>query len=204
VKLGLIALSICSMFLPGCATILTGTTDEVAFDSVPRSARLTVKTQHSGTPVYHGQTPALVELKRKHVYRAELELPGYEPISVLIDQVFNGWALLNILCGGIIGGAIDIVTGAFWWLDTDHISVRMIALPSAPGVPVAPPPGVWGPHATPRLPTKSLPDIGLAAKLAVAARADDGEGQALYALFVARDASGELRGILVPLFRKAQ
>lgn len=164
-----------ALLLSSCATILTGTTDEVKFDSVPSNAKLTVKTDFNGTPVYNGATPATVELKRKHSYRAELELPGYEPVSVLIDTEFNGWTLLNIICGGIIGLAVDAVTGAFWWLDTEHVAVRLVAAPPAP-----PPGGVVDRE-----------------------NYRDGSDSALYAMFVGRDAGGELRGIAVPLLRKA-
>ncbi len=108
----------------GCATIVKGTKQDISIQSDPPHANFTVKTK-SGVEVFRGVTPATVKLPKKNEYVVTIELAGYKETSVYISQSFELWALGNIICGGIIGLAIDALDGAMWKLEPDQIMVTL-------------------------------------------------------------------------------
>jgi hypothetical protein len=109
----------------GCATIVSGTSDNINITSSPASARFRVKSMKSDMELLSGNTPSVINLSRKNEYRVVIDLPGYKEKVVPITQEFNGWFIGNLLCGGLIGGVIDLVTGAIWTLEPTSISINM-------------------------------------------------------------------------------
>ena len=89
----------------GCATLIDGTTQDIAFTTEPSGANITI----DGKTL---QTPTSFELQRKKKYIAEITMPGYHPVQIQLEHQLNGWALGNILLGGIVGGIIDYKTGS--------------------------------------------------------------------------------------------
>ena len=73
-KIILLSIVVISVFINGCATILTGSTDIVYFDSDPEGAKILI----DGLKV--GKTPATLTLKRPGFSDKEvlMQLEGYE------------------------------------------------------------------------------------------------------------------------------
>jgi hypothetical protein len=122
------------MLFSGCATIVNGTTQKVAFTSEPPGATVTV----DGVPI--GNTPTSIDLKRDSVHSVTFEKDGYVASEHTVIQGASWWFAGNILLGGIIGMMVDSSTGAMYNLTPDSVSPVLIAAakPDAPSpVPVA-------------------------------------------------------------------
>ncbi len=108
----------------GCATIMSGTKEPVIVDSSPKSAHVEVKTLMNMS-VFNGSTPANFMLDKKHEYKLTLTMEGYKPTEIFIAHEFDAWVIGNLLCGGIPGLIVDLVTGAFNHLSPNQIFVTM-------------------------------------------------------------------------------
>src|SRR5687768_14933831 len=110
--------------LSGCATVINGTSQNVAFDSDPHGAQVTLTNGVSCV------TPCKIELKRKRDLRADFALEGYEPTYVLVQSKTGGAMAGNILAGGLIGGVVDASNGATNFLSPNPLAVRLARLGS--------------------------------------------------------------------------
>lgn len=92
----------------GCATLFTGTDDDIYFTSTPEGARIFIDGMEVGT------TPATVSVDRPGLNDTDvrLELEGYEPRVFTLDKEFNVVSILNL--GNVLFWAIDVVTGAIF------------------------------------------------------------------------------------------
>ena len=99
-------LLVASLSLTSCATIFTGSTDDISFRSDPPGATIYIEGLEQGT------TPATVTVKRPGFGETEvvLELDGYEDKVFTLQSEFNAVSILNF--AGLVGWAIDIATGA--------------------------------------------------------------------------------------------
>lgn len=98
--------------LGGCATIIAGTTQEIAINTDPGGAACTLK-REDGVVVQTGQTPTKVKVDRsKYNLDATCTLAGHAPSSRLIPSSIHGTTVGNILVGGLIGVAVDAASGA--------------------------------------------------------------------------------------------
>ena|SRR6476661_5749479 len=86
-----------------CATILSGSSQKVKFDSNVESATVSVGDKTC-------TTPCEIKLDKGEVYTAKFQKTGYEPKSVPLDKSFNPIAILNLI--GLIGWVVDASTGA--------------------------------------------------------------------------------------------
>lgn len=107
----LIVLSLCS-----CATIMHGTSQTLGISSNPSSAKVTVNGQELGT------TPLIADLKRKREHIVKIELQGYLPYETTVTKKVSGWVWGNILFGGLIGLAVDAITGGLYNLTPEQIA----------------------------------------------------------------------------------
>ena len=116
--------------LSGCATIVQGGRQDVLVDTDPSGARVTVNGYDAG------ETPVILDLKRDEFHRIELALDGYEPVVVRLerDLDFVPAVVGNIFSWGLLGFAVDYVSGAAYELSPDDL---MVAL-EAEGMSVAP------------------------------------------------------------------
>ena len=122
--------------LSGCASIISGRRADVSLESYPTKAHVVVHDKH-GLEVASVDTPAVVSLKRKDRliwpahYTATFSAPGYAPSEVPIQPTLNPWIAGNLLAGGVIGLAVDNVTGAAWKPKQDKLVAQMT--PAGPG-----------------------------------------------------------------------
>lgn len=133
----------------GCATIVSGTSERIRFESIPRGAEVTVDGR-----TY--TTPAEVELSRHKNHDIEFVLPDYLPVKRQVLRSTNNWVYGNILFGGLIGLMVDVANGAWNDLQPDVVQVELVRKPVATkpesppdGVPPAEPPATSGPPPLP-------------------------------------------------------
>ena len=96
----------CCLILAGCASIISGTGQEVSFNSDPDDATVTVNGR------ILGKTPFTVRLDRKSGQSVLFAKEGYRPITMQLETTLNGWFWGNILTGGLIGSTTDGISGA--------------------------------------------------------------------------------------------
>lgn len=110
--------------LPGCATILTGTSDELTFAANVPGVRLSIDGKDSG------QLPLTVEVSRSFIgsqtFKAKFEAPGYETQEFRLERLFNGVALLDIT-SPVTSGGIDVLTGSLMKFSPVDYHVQMLA-----------------------------------------------------------------------------
>lgn len=106
--------------LAGCATIMHGKTQSVGISSIPEGALVTVDNQ----PV--GNTPVFAELTRKDKHVVRISLESYTTATLTLDRKTSGWVWGNIAFGGLIGLAVDAITGGLYKLEPAQLSTTMI------------------------------------------------------------------------------
>nr|MBL8412170.1 hypothetical protein [Dechloromonas sp.] len=121
-----VVIALAALALSGCASIFSGTTQEVGIRTTP-GAKFTV-TNAYGSQVASGESPATVDLKRgagyfsPQAYRIQLSKSGYKPRTLDIKPGMNPWYFGNILLGGFIGMVIvDPLTGAMFRFAPDEL-----------------------------------------------------------------------------------
>jgi hypothetical protein len=173
--------------MAGCATIISGSRQDVTVNSNPQAAEIHIYQGFVAGPgapeVYAGRTPSSTALPRDKSYTIAITAAGYQEVRVRIDKEFNLWVLGNLICGGLVGGAVDYFTGAFWKLEPNDVLVTLApgGSPGAPG-------------------TAPVPGGSPAPASSPASQRDEG-GADLYAIFVAKDSEGQLRSVSVPMIR---
>src|SRR5688572_18791905 len=84
-----------AVLLPGCATIMQGSTQQVSVGSSPTGARVTID------GVERGSTPVVVDLKRRDTHLIAIQTEGYLPYEMTLSRSVSGWVVGNILFGGV-------------------------------------------------------------------------------------------------------
>jgi hypothetical protein len=110
---------IISLFMISCGTIMQGTTQEVGISSNPSDARVTIN------GVSKGNTPMILDLKRKDTHMIKIELEGFETYETSLTRKTSGWVWGNIVFGGIIGLAVDASAGGMYKLTPEQISAEL-------------------------------------------------------------------------------
>ncbi|MBC5863320.1 PEGA domain-containing protein [Flavobacterium sp. K77] len=102
-----------------CATIVSGSKQNVKFESNPSQATILVD------EVEVGKTPFEIKLSRKSEHEVLIKLDGYKNYQTTLTKKFNAWYLGNILIGGLVGLIIDPVTGAIYNLTPKQVNAEM-------------------------------------------------------------------------------
>lgn len=103
---------ISTLMMTSCATIFTGTKDNISFNSKPEGAKVMVK------GLERCITPCTTSIQRSlNNEQVELQLDGYNTKTFALERKFNGVTLINILVGGIIGFGVDAATGSMMKYD---------------------------------------------------------------------------------------
>lgn len=103
-----------------CGTIIHGTTQNIGISSNPSNAKVTIDSQAKGN------TPLIADLKRDGDHIVKIELDGYKPFETTLTRNVTGWAWGNILFGGLIGLAVDAISGGLYILTPEQIQGTMI------------------------------------------------------------------------------
>lgn len=104
-----------------CATIVHGTHQSVGIASSPSNASVWIDRN------YQGNTPIIVEMSRKDNHFIRIELEGYEAYEATFSRKMSGWVFGNIIFGGLIGLAVDAVSGGIYVLTPDQIQAELMA-----------------------------------------------------------------------------
>lgn len=107
------------VFLNSCATIINGTSQQVNITSTPIEAKVTIDGEELG------KTPFIADLKRKDNHIVKIELEGYKTEVITLNGKMSGWFFANCLFGGVIGMAIDAVTGGMYRLQPEEIKKNL-------------------------------------------------------------------------------
>ena len=112
-KTGIILSTFAGFMLSGCATIIEGNEQTVYFDTDPTGATCSIERKDEGMLYSSIVTPASLEIsKDKDHLIITCDKEGYEKKVIHTDSNFEGWALGNLLFGGIIGVGVDAASGA--------------------------------------------------------------------------------------------
>lgn len=107
------------LLVSGCATIVSGSKQNVKFSSNPSIATIFID------EVEVGKTPFEIKLARKSEHSVMIKLEGYQTYETKLTKKFNAWYIGNILFGGLIGVIVDPITGAIYNLSPDQINAQM-------------------------------------------------------------------------------
>ena len=103
----------------GCATMFSGSDDNITIDSQPQGAKIMIDGFDKG------RTPATFVLKRPGLdsKTVELQLAGYENRTFVLQKKLNTMAILNL--GNIFGWIIDVLTGAVNKYDPTNYTIEL-------------------------------------------------------------------------------
>ncbi len=114
----LVLLLILIPLLAGCATIFSGTSDDITFTSDPEGATVYIN------GVQRGQTPTTVQVSRDtSAPRVRLELEGYRTEQFRLQTDFNTVSILNL--GNFLFWGVDIISGAVYRYSPTSYNVRL-------------------------------------------------------------------------------
>jgi hypothetical protein len=105
-----------SLSIAACGTIIHGTSQDVGVSSSPTNAQVTVDKK----PV--GQTPVVAKLSRKDNHIVTLTTPGYAPAELTLTRGTSGWVWGNLVFGGLVGLAVDAISGGLYKLTPDQLA----------------------------------------------------------------------------------
>jgi hypothetical protein len=115
----ILTISIFLLFTQACGTIMQGTTQQVGISSNPSNASVTINGQN------HGNTPMIIDLKRKDAHMVKIELDGYQPYETNLTRSTSGWVWGNIVFGGLIGLVVDASAGGMYKLTPEQIDSEL-------------------------------------------------------------------------------
>lgn len=107
------------LLITGCATIIHGTRQDVGISSTPTGASVTIDNLQSGT------TPVFSKLRRKENHVVRITLPGYQPMDLTLTSSVSGWVWGNVAIGGLIGLAVDAISGGMYKLSPEELSAAL-------------------------------------------------------------------------------
>ncbi len=110
----------CMIALSGCASIISGSSQNVSFKSEPPGATLAVDGRDMG------KTPVTINLKRKKDQHFTIALDGYNTQEFSLNTGFNPWFLGNIVTGGLLGSTTDSVSGAINEYSPDYYNIMLV------------------------------------------------------------------------------
>ena len=115
----LIALATTSLMITSCATVLTGSNDEITFNSTPAGAKILINGAEVGT------TPAIVSVKRpgNKTTQVTLKMKGYEDRTFALSSTFNVMSCCN--SANLLFWAIDFVTGSMFKYDKTNYKLDL-------------------------------------------------------------------------------
>lgn len=111
-----------------CATIIHGSSQEVSINSQPTGAKVTI----DGQPA--GNTPVVSHLRRKDPHKITINMDGYQPFELATTRSVSGWVWGNIVFGGLIGLAVDAITGGLYNVKPEQVQAQLAKAGASRGV----------------------------------------------------------------------
>lgn len=105
--------------LSACATIIHSPRQQVAISSTPAGATISIDNREVG------KTPLVTKLARKDEHVLRIELAGYQPFQATLTRKVSGWVWGNIVFGGLVGLAVDAVSGGMYELRPEQVSAAL-------------------------------------------------------------------------------
>lgn len=99
-----------------CGTIIHGTRQDVGVSSSPTGAQVVV----DNMPL--GQTPVVAKLTRKDHHVIRITMPGYQTFETNVTRSVSGWVWGNLVFGGLIGLAVDAISGGLYKLRPEQVT----------------------------------------------------------------------------------
>lgn len=106
-------------FLSSCGTIIHGTRQDIGISSNPSGANVTIDN------IQFGKTPVIAKLAREDNHTVKIEQPGFQPFDATITNSVSGWVWGNIILGGLIGLAVDAVSGGLYYLSPEQVNATL-------------------------------------------------------------------------------
>ena len=107
------------IYLNGCATIFSGSTEDISLESDPPKAKVLL----NGSSM--GKTPLKLNLQKGKSYIIEFIKEGYENKTLNMSYSLGaGWLILDIL-SGLIGIIVDAATGNWNEFEYSHYKAVM-------------------------------------------------------------------------------
>lgn len=124
----LVSILVCTFIIStGCAAISHGTKQTIPVQSSPNAVSVGV----SGMSF---TTPTTLELNRKNEYVLSFSKEGYESAQIQVTKHLSGGFLAaDILLTGLLGVVIDGVTGAWYNLKPETVTVTLGKISNVPG-----------------------------------------------------------------------
>ncbi len=110
------ACAITVLSLSGCATIMHGTHQDVGISSMPTGASVSIDDETQGV------TPVVAKIKRKGNHVVKIQMTGYLPFETTLTHSVSGWVWGNVAFGGLIGLAVDAISGGIYKLTPEQVS----------------------------------------------------------------------------------
>lgn len=107
----------------GCATIMHGSTQDISVNSTPSGASVVCDNKDAG------KTPVMLSLKRGDPHTVKVTVPGYLPYELILTKNVSGWVVGNILFGGLIGLAVDAISGGLFYLTPEQVQAQLAQTP---------------------------------------------------------------------------
>jgi hypothetical protein len=120
----ILTLLISTCLISGCANMKHGCTQIITINSIPEGAKVLVEPGKE-----EGITPTKIVLKRKLSYVVHINMDGFKPENISLESSSSGEVWKNIVwihpIGWIIGGTIDLTTGASKELSPENIDIKL-------------------------------------------------------------------------------
>ncbi len=117
--LSIVFIALSAIMFTNCASIIHGSRQSVSISSNPSKATVTIDGRDEG------KTPITVDLSRKDHHMVQINLNGYLPYETKFTRKVDGWIAGNIVFGGLIGLAVDAITGGMYKLTPDQIEADL-------------------------------------------------------------------------------
>ena len=108
-----------TLLIVACATIMNEEMVSVPVYTTPSGANLTINGMEY-------TSPATIQAPRgKGDFKLHIEKEGYKPVDILLTQSCDGWLWGNIVFGGLIGLAVDFISGDAYDLEPEVVSKEL-------------------------------------------------------------------------------
>ncbi len=105
--------------ISGCATIMNGDMVNVPVYTTPSGAKVIIN-----GATYTSPTTVMVP-RGKGNFTLHIEKEGFQPIDILLTESADGWLWGNLVFGGLIGLAVDYITGKAYDIEPELVSANL-------------------------------------------------------------------------------